>query len=292
MSSAVAAEGRRYSERKSRLYGEIKRLYGEYSVMGISRLYKVKASLISEVRKRLRGKVVMLGIKNRLALKALREAGLEGVEELERYLSGQAMLIFTNMNPFELNMLLEQSMVEMPARAGDVATSDIVVPSGNTGMQPGPILSSFKQFKIPTRIESGSIFVTQDTVVARAGETISADLASLLSKLGLKPIKRGLSLDAVYWNGRLVPGERLKVNPKEYADQLGAAHAEALALSLGIGYPAPEVLPMLLVRARAEAEALSRGSGFVSDETAPQVLAAAQAQAEALAAALRSKGWS
>ncbi|PMP97288.1 MAG: 50S ribosomal protein L10, partial [Nitrososphaera sp.] len=218
MSAAEAV--RVHGGRKKELYDNVQRLAREYSVIGVSRLYKVKASLINQVRKQLRGKVVILGIKNRLALKALKEAGLENVDQLERYLTSQAVLMFTNMNPFELSMVLDRSKIAMPAAA---ATSNIVVPSGNTGMQPGPILSSFKQFKIPTRIESGSIFVSQDTVVAKAGETISADLASLLSKLGLKPIMRGILLDAAYWRGRLVPGEDLRVNPQEYADQLKVA---------------------------------------------------------------------
>jgi Ribosomal protein L10 len=289
--SVVAAQ-RRYGGKKGELYAKLQRLPREYSVIGVSKLYKVKASLINEVRRKLRGKVVMLGIKNRLALKALREAGLEGVDQLEPYLRGQTMLIFTNMNPFELGLLLEKSKVEMPAKAGDVATSDIVVPSGNTGLQPGPVLSSFKQFKIPTRIESGSIFVTQDTVVAKAGETISADLAALLSKLGIKPIRRGISLEVIYWKGRIIPGEQLRINPEAYADELRAAHAEALALAVGIGYPTPEVLPALLIRASAEANALASSAGYVTDENAAAVLAAAHAQAEALARVLRSKGWS
>ncbi|MDP7982555.1 MAG: 50S ribosomal protein L10 [Conexivisphaera sp.] len=289
MSAAEAV--RVHGGRKKELYDNVQRLAREYSVIGVSRLYKVKASLINQVRKQLRGKVVVLGIKNRLALKALKEAGLENVDQLERYLTSQAVLMFTNMNPFELSMVLDRSKIAMPAAAGDVATSNIVVPSGNTGMQPGPILSSFKQFKIPTRIESGSIFVSQDTVVAKAGETISADLASLLSKLGLKPIMRGILLDAAYWRGRLVPGEDLRVNPQEYADQLKVAHADAVALARGIAYPTPEVLPILLLEARADAVALARGAGILTDETTPEILARASAEAETLAAALKSKGF-
>ena len=289
MSAAKAV--RVYPKRKRELYGRVQELAREYSVIGVSRLYKVKASLINEVRKQLRGKVIMLGVKNKVALKALKDLGLENVEGLERYLAGQVIFMFTNMNPFELSMLLERSKVAMPAAAGDVATSDIIVPSGNTGLQPGPILSAFKRFKIPTRIESGSIFVTQDTVVAKAGEVISADLASLLSKLGLKPIVRGLSLDVVYWRGRLIPGEELKINPQEYAEQLKAAHSEALALARGIAYPTDETVADILVRAHSEALALARGIAYPTDETVADILVRAHSEALALAAALKPKGF-
>jgi len=291
MNAGTQVTARVYSEKKRELYSAVQRLSRENSVIGISKLYQVKASLLSEVRRQLRGRVVMLGAKNRLVVKALADAGVKNADQLERHLTGQTLLMFTDMNPFELNLLLEKSKVRMPAKAGDVATSDIVVPSGNTGMQPGPVLSSFKQLKIPTRIESGSIFVSQDTVVAKAGETISADLASLLSKLGLKPIMRGLSLDVVYWRGRLVPGDQLRIDPLAYADQLRAADGEAVGPALGRAYPTPEALPMLLVRASREARALARGTGFVTGETAADVVAAAEAEASSLAAALKSKGF-
>ncbi len=280
-----------YKGRKKELYERIQRLAREHEVIGVSKLYKVKASLLGEVRRQLRGKAVVLGVKNKLALKALRELGLDGVERLEDYMSGQSALIFTNMNPFELYLTLERLKVEMPAAAGDVATSDVVIPSGNTGLQPGPILSSFKQFKIPTRIESGSIFVTQDTVVARAGDVISADLASLLSKLGLKPIRRGISLEAVYWRGRIIPAEELRVDPKKYEEDVREAHSEALALAIGVAYPIPEALPTVLARAHSEALALARGAGVLTSETAGDVLATAEAHARALAAVLSSKGF-
>ncbi|MEZ0393642.1 MAG: 50S ribosomal protein L10, partial [Desulfurococcaceae archaeon] len=158
---------RSYPERKSKFYGRIQELAGRYSVIAVSSLHKVRARQLSEIRRKLRGNVIMIGAKNKLAMKAMREAGVRGIDDLEGYFKEQSMLIFTDMNPFELQSVLEKSKVDMPARAGDVASSDIVVPSGNTGLQPGPVLSSFKQFKIPTRIESGSIFISSDTVVAR-----------------------------------------------------------------------------------------------------------------------------
>jgi len=278
----TATRTRRYPERKVRMYKRIQELAQQYSVIASSKLYKVRAAQLNEIRKRLRGKAVLYGIKNKLAAKALRELGLANIDEFIKRFDGQTLLIFTNMNPFELQLLLEKSKVDMPARPGDVAPTDIVVPSGNTGIPPGPILSTFKQFKIPTRIESGSIVIAKDTVVAKAGDVISSDLASLLSKLGLKPIKAGLSIEAAYWRGRIIPKEELVLDIKEYEDKLKEAYTSALSLAINTGYPAPEIISSILIKAGIEAERLALSAAYPAKEVLAKLLAKAQSEAEAL----------
>ena len=118
------------------------------------------------LRKNFRGELVMLVAKNKISAIALKRAGLQNADEFVSKLTGQNALIFTNMSPFKLYLVLEKSKVNLPARAGDVASDDIVVPAGNTGIPPGPVLSEFKEANVQTRIESGSIYVSRDSVVA------------------------------------------------------------------------------------------------------------------------------
>jgi large subunit ribosomal protein L10 len=280
---------RRYPERKVRMYRRIQELSRQYSVIAVSSLYKVRASQLNEIRKKLRGHVVLYGIKNKLAYKALKELGLDNIDEFFRYFEGQSMLLFTNMNPFKLQLILEKSKVDMPARAGDIAPSDIVVPSGNTGIPPGPILSTFKQFKIPTRIESGSIFVTKDTVVVKAGEVIPADLASLLTKLGLKPIKAGLSLRAAYWKGIVIPGDQLKIDLEKTKSELAEAAADARRLAVAAGYLLPETVTDIIAKAEAEVRQLAIAAAYLDKDILPQLIAKAEAEAIALNKVVESK---
>lgn len=287
--SKLRQVARRYPERKVRMYKRVQELARRYSVIAVSSLYKVRASQLNEIRKKLRGQVELYGIKNKLAYKALKSLGLENIDEFFKQFKGQSILLFTNMNPFKLQMILEKSKVDMPARAGDVAPSDIVVPSGNTGIPPGPILSTFKQFKIPTRIESGSIFVAKDTVVAKAGDVISADLASLLTKLGLKPIKAGLSIRAAYWKGLVIPEDQLKIDLEKTREELARAEADAHKLSIAVGYPAPEVVTSLLARAWDDAKRLAVATGYPDKETLPYLLAKAEAEAQTLNRLLESR---
>ena len=57
-------------------------------------------------------------------------------------MEGQSALIFTDMNPFKLFKILEDSKTPAPAKPGAIAPADIVVPRGDTGSAPGPILGT------------------------------------------------------------------------------------------------------------------------------------------------------
>jgi large subunit ribosomal protein L10 len=189
------------------------------------------------------------------------------LKKLEKYLSGSNVFLFTNMNPFKLALLLEKSKVRLIAKAGDVASFDVIVPAGNTGLPPGPIISQLNAVGLPTRIESGSVWITKDTLVARKGEVISEKLASVLSKLGIKAVEAGLTLKAVYDDGLLIEERQLTLNIDETRKQLEAAQNEAFRLSINIAYPTKENIQTLLQIAHMEARTLSIGAAIPTKET-------------------------
>jgi large subunit ribosomal protein L10 len=189
------------------------------------------------------------------------------LKKLEKYLSGSNVFLFTNMNPFKLALLLEKSKVRLIAKAGDVASFDVIVPAGNTGLPPGPIISQLNAVGLPTRIESGSVWIAKDTLVARKGEVISEKLASVLSKLGIKAVEAGLTLKAVYDDGLLIEERQLTLNIDETRKQLEAAQNEAFRLSINIAYPTKENIQTLLQIAHMEARTLSIGAAIPTKET-------------------------
>ncbi|MGI0019661.1 MAG: hypothetical protein ACREAY_04240 [Nitrososphaera sp.] len=50
---------------------------------------------------------------------------------------------------------------------------------------------------VRTKIDGGTIWVNRDTVVAKPGDAISMQLASLLSKLNIKPIEAGIAVNFI-----------------------------------------------------------------------------------------------
>lgn len=269
---------------------ELAKLIENYKVVALSDLYKVKTAQIQELRKRFGDEVKFRCVKNTLAKFALKKVSEKkpSVEKLEEYLKGSNLFIFTNISPFKLSILFEKNKINLPASAGDVAPEDIVVPEGNTGMSPGPVISELSDVGLPTKIESGSIWITRDTVVARKGEVISAKLASILSRLGIKPIKAGLTLKAAYEDGLIHSGEVLQINLDRYVEDFREAVSFAYNLAVNAVYPTPETLPILLSKALNEARNLAIHAMVFEKETLPIVLGKAYSEGVVLAKKL---GW-
>src|SRR5438132_1564182 len=84
--------------------------------------------------------------------------------EFVKDLTGSNILLFSELNPYALIILLDKSKVRVPAKAGDIATGEIMIPAGNTGLPPGPVISEFGEIRVKTKIEGGSIWVATDPV--------------------------------------------------------------------------------------------------------------------------------
>jgi len=247
---------------------EITQLIKQYKVIGIASLQKVRAAQLQEFKKNLADKVYMRVIKNTLMKRAIENCKEKPeLKKLMEYLTRSNVYLFTNLNPFKLALLLERGKVRVTAKAGDVAAIDVIVPAGNTGQPPGPIISQLNAVGLPTRIESGSVWINKDTLVARKGEVISERLASVLSKLGIKPVEAGLIMKVAYDDGLIITEEQLRVDVDKTRQSIENAHADAFALSLSIAYPTLENIEMLVQIAHQEAYALAINAAVPTKET-------------------------
>jgi large subunit ribosomal protein L10 len=245
----------------------IKDLLKEYKSIGIASLQKVRATQLQALKKNLAGKVYMRVLKNTLTKLAIENMKRDDLKKLEEYLEGSNLFLFTDLNPFKLALLLEHGKVKTTAKSGDIAAMDVVIPAGNTGQPPGPIISQLNAVGLPTRIESGSVWVSKDTLVVRKGEPISERLAAVLSKLGIKAVEAGLSMRAILDEGIIIDGKQLKIDIKETRKNFEQSHGEAFALSLSIAYPTAENITMLLQIAHQKAFTLSLNAAVPTKET-------------------------
>ncbi|RLE55121.1 MAG: 50S ribosomal protein L10 [Thermoprotei archaeon] len=284
---------RPYPERKRRMLEEATKLLSSYRTVLVINLQGVPAAALHQIRAELRkrGSVMKL-IKNtlmRLALKKVYGENNPIVQEMENYLTGQNIFVFSNENPFELCMFLEKNKVFREARPGDIAPSEIVIPAGNTGIPPGPILSRFSRLRIPARIQEGTIWVVKDTVVAKPGDVISPELAEILMRLGIKPIPIELKVKAALSDKMVIPGEQLILNIDQYRSDIENAVRFAMNLAVNAAIPVPEAMKYVISLAHTRAVNLAVNAGILTSETAPLLLAKAHAEAQILAAVLSSK---
>ena len=253
---------------KKEIFQKLAELIEKYPVVAIADLQKVRSSQIQEIRKKLRGQAEVLVAKNTILKKAASAIGEKKphISDFAEGIAGSSLLLFTGMNPYALILFLNRNKVRVPAKGGDTATSEIMIPAGNTGLQPGPVISEFGEVKVVTRIEGGSIWVAKDTVVAERGDTISPKLASLLSKLGMKPMEAGLSIVRAFDAGMVLNLDDLVFDLDSYKSDLEEACRDAIALSVETEYVLPETAPMIIGSAYREALYLANEIEYPTSE--------------------------
>ncbi|RUM46761.1 MAG: 50S ribosomal protein L10 [Hyperthermus sp.] len=284
-----AVRAKRIPQWKIEEVEELTRLLRKYPTLLIVDLTNTPTAQLQRIKRRLEKKVgeriVMRVAKNTLMKIALRRAGVDP-KPLEPYLTGTNLFIFTDMNPFEVALILDKVYATAPAKPGDKAPSEIVLPAGDTGFKPGPIMSVFGKLRVPIRVQGGTIWIAKDTRVAKPGDEISPELASVLQKLGIEPIIVKLKLKVGFERGVVIPGESLKLDLDEYKSMVAEAHMSALKVGVEIAYPEPEILKLTIPLAVRRAFALAAEAGYITPDNAEYVIRLAIARSMAVAAAL------
>jgi len=280
----------KYPQKKAQMYQQLQELPSKYKVVALVRMEKVRSSQLLPLRKKFKGEVEIVSVKDKVAQKSLSTLKIPGIEKLAEKLVGQCVLMFTNMSPIKLNILLGKNKIMMAARGGDKASIDVVIKAGNTGITPGPILTDFKEAGVSTKIDQGTVWITKDSVAAKKGDTISGKLATLLSKLDVKAVEAGIVLNSALEDKIVYNQEELTVDVEAYRTAFAQAHQEALSLSISIGYVTKENVNLILAKAAQQARSLAIESGFLTNDTKEATIQRASGQAKALSGKL--KGYS
>lgn len=259
---------------KKELMDELMSLMKEYGVIAAADLRNVKSIQIQEIRKKLRDELFIKAIKSTIVKMTAEkmESERNNIAKFSSLLNGPFTLIFTNLNPYKLIILLNKNKVRVAAKEGDIAVDDITIPAGNTGMPPGPLISEFNEVGIQTRIEEGSIWIAGDALVAKKDEVITVKLASVLSRLGIKPVEAGLSLMAAYDNGSVLGAEDLEFDMNGFKSEVTEALNQAMNLAIYSNYLVKETAVPLLGKAFRQAFWLAVEAEYPSLEAIPETV--------------------
>ena len=256
-------------------------LISEYESVGIVGITGIPSKQLQDMRRGLHGTAVVRVSRNTLQVRALEDAGLD---DLVDHVEGQVGLIATDSNPFALYKDLEASKTPAPINEGEVAPNDIVIPEGDTGVDPGPFVGELQSIGANARIEDGSIQVMEDSTVLSAGEEVSADLANVLNELGIEPKEVGLDLRAVIADGVQFDPEDLDIDVDAYQSDVATAAARARNLSVNASFPTAATASTLIAKATGEAKSLGLHAAIEDEDLLPDLVSKADAQLRALAA--------
>ena len=270
---------------KKEKVAELEDLSNSHEIVGIVNLADIPAPQLQTMRKSLGDKAV-LKMSRKNFIKIALENSDKDLEDLADYLEGQPAMVFTEMNPFKLFKILEDSKTEAPAKAGSIAPADIVVPAGDTSFPPGPILGELQQAGIPAKIDKGKIVVTDDATVVNEGEEIPKKVADILTKLEIYPMEVGMDLLAVCEGDTIYTADVLRIDEEETRQTIATAFQNAINLSVNAAVFNSESTPLLIQKAANEALNLAVFANILTSETADRILSKAYSQMLALASKL------
>ena len=272
---------------KKEKVAELEELTNNNEIIGIVNLADIPAPQLQTMRRTLGDKAILKMSRKNFIKIALANSNKD-VEGLADYLEGQPAMVFTEMNPFKLFKILEDSKTEAPAKAGAIAPADIIVPAGDTSFPPGPILGELQQAGIPAKIDKGSIVVQQDATVVKEGEPVPKNVADILTKLEIYPMEVGMDLLAVCEGDTIYTADVLKIDEEETLQTIATAYQNAINLSVNAGIVNSESAPILIQKAATEAMNLAINANILTSETTDKILSKAYAQMLAVASLLSS----
>jgi large subunit ribosomal protein L10 len=264
---------------------ELKGIIDEYDVIGLVDLENIPAKQLQEMRKSLKDKAVIRMSKINLINLALEDCNAEktNIVDLSQHMDGQIAIIATEMNPFRLYKILEDSKTSAPAKPGTIAPDDIIVPEGDTGFEPGPFLGELQQVGIPAKIDKGKICVQKETVVVKAGEEVSKQVAATLSRMDINPMEVGIDLKAVYEEGSVYTSDVLAIDEEQTLADIQNAFRNAFNLSVNAAIPTKETTSTIITHAYTKAINVGVAGAIMTAETSEPIIGLAHAKMLAIA---------
>jgi large subunit ribosomal protein L10 len=257
---------------------ELKKLISSYPVVGIVGIRGIPASQMQDMRKLIRGKMIL-----RVSKKSLIEHALQnGMEELKNYMEGEVGIIASDMNPFKVYRELKNMRMRVPAKAGDIAPEDIVIKKGDTPFKPGPIVGELQKVGIPASIREGKVMIDKTVTLVKKGEVISQEVAAALARLDIRPMEIGLKVYAMFEDGIIYTPDVLDVDVDKILQDMQRAASMAINLAIEIGYPTKETIEMLLQKAYRNAYNVAIESNIYTKETIEEFIRKAYLQAKEL----------
>jgi large subunit ribosomal protein L10 len=239
---------------------EITNLISKYKVIGVGNLDSFPASLLQKLKKNLDD--VVFKVTSRSVIKKSLEK-LNHKDLLEK-LPNQVILILTNKDAFSLYSSIKKAKAKSKAKVGMISPIDIIVQEGDTGLPPGPALSDLKKVGIKAQVRGATIFVPSNTTITKAGEEITSDVVSILSKLDIKPIELILDVPVVKEDSLLYLKDVLDIDANKIYDDIVQAVRSAINLGVEIVYTSKETIEPIILKAHLQAKALQEEVEIIS----------------------------
>jgi len=122
-------------ERKADYIVKLRAMLDKYSKVLVVNADNVGSNHMQKIRQSIRGKGILLMGKNTMVRRVIRTE-YKDFEPLLPYIADNVGLLFTEFDLSEVRDLVLSQRVAAPAKAGAIAPIDVIVPAGDTGLEP------------------------------------------------------------------------------------------------------------------------------------------------------------
>ncbi|CAG9322556.1 unnamed protein product [Blepharisma stoltei] len=246
----------------------------EYPVVLICNCFLVGNTVLSQLRSKIRGKGVMLFGKNTLIRAGLKKkleilninSSCKGakqtandwqrknLEVLIRNLQGKVCMIFCKEEFLEVIEIVNKITVQRPARLGEIAPADVYTVPGPTDLDPTKTCY-FAVYNIATKISKGKIEIVNKAHIIKKGQAIQENDKNMLEHIGIHPFTSKLEISHVVDHGKLLSSSVITMDKSLLIQKFCEGAKTITALSLEIGFPIPNSIPL----------SISKGVNFLSN---------------------------
>lgn len=253
--------------RKNKYVAKLQQCLNEYKSMLCINIDFVGSSQMAKIRIALRGRGTILMGKNTIMRKIFRERAVENpsLEAVLPLIRGNIGFVFCNDGLAQIRKEVIAEKVPASAKVGVMAPSNVIIPSGPTGLDPGQT-SFFQALNIGTKITKGSIEILTDVTLCTEGTKVTASAVALLNKLNVKPFEYGIQVTHVYDNGSLYAAEILDLSKQDLMNKFFAGVNQIAAIGLEVGYPTLASLPHSFTTAFRQLVAITLETDYMFEE--------------------------
>src|SRR3989344_5936250 len=219
---------------------------------------KLPSSQFHEIKKKLRGKADVCVAKKSLVVRAIDATKNTALEPLKKHIVADIALFFSDLDPFALSGLLADNQSPAKAKAGDIAPEDIHVEPGPTDLVPGPAISELSGVGLKVAVEGGKLAIKQPATIAKQGEAIKDNVASVMGKLGIFPMRVGFEPVAAYDMKDKKVYVGIKIDKKGTLASLREIIGKSRGFAIAIEYVSKDTVAYFISKAGLEERAIQK----------------------------------
>lgn len=241
---------------KKKLVAELAEKMRNSKTILVASTKNLPSSQFHKIKKLMREKAEIKVARKSILIRAIAATEKGALQNLKEYVQADIALFFSNEDAFELARLLAENQTPTKAKPGEIALEDISIEPGPTDLLPGPAISELSGIGLKVAVEGGKIAIKGGATVAKKGTPIKENVASVLGKLNVLPMKVGFTPIAAYDS---VSGKvyiNIKIDPKAMLEELRDMLSRSFSLAVALCYFTTETISHIIRKAALQERAL------------------------------------